>query len=38
MGDLVKQYVLPLDAANETPAVVKKHSMKILADLLHVSP
>ena len=37
MGDLVKQYVLPLAAAKDTPAVVQKHSMKVLADLLHVS-
>ena len=37
MGDLMKHYVLPLNATKETPAVVKKHSMRILADLLHVS-
>ena len=35
MTDVVKEFVLPLDASNTSPAVVTKHSLDILAHLLH---
>ena len=35
MTDVVNEFVLPLDANHTSPAVVTKHSLGILAHLLH---